>query len=80
MRTSRHSKLTMGRCSTIMGVQDSNLSLRADLHPVAQVHGCLPKQGMQDQQRQGKVIHVIPAEEPCTFAWDLSVEFGNSGA
>ena len=50
-----------------MSVKDSNLSLGADLQPVAQVHSCLSKQGMQNQQWQGEVVDVIPAEDPHAF-------------
>jgi len=32
---------------TIMGVEDSDLPTRADLHPVSQIQGCLTQQGVQ---------------------------------
>lgn len=41
---------------TIVGIQDGDLPVGADLHPVPQVLSRLPVDGMQHQQRESKVL------------------------
>ena len=48
-----------GEKRTIVGVENSDLAVRADLHPVAHVEGCLPVDGMQHQEGQCKIIDIV---------------------
>ena len=55
--------LRLGRAAmliTIMSVEDSDLSIGADLHPVSQIAGSLEVESVQHQQWQGEVIDIVP--------------------
>ena len=43
-----------------MGVENSDLAVRADLHPISHVEGRLPVDGVQHQEGERKVIDIVP--------------------
>ena len=59
--TSHHKPLDVQDVLTVMGIEHCDLPSGADPHPMLEIFSSFVHQGVDDQQRQCKVIHVVPA-------------------